>query len=802
MGSKRVKGIVVEIGGNTGPLDKALEGTNKHIGNTQTKLKDVERLLKLDPKNTVLLEQKQKLLAEAVQETEDKLATLNRANEQVADSVKNYDAWKAAYDPIQAEINATSEQLKELKKQQKELSDCGEVDTDAYRAITEAVEKTNRELRDLKKRAKEVSDEFGNPVSPEQYDALQREIVETEHKLQSLTDEAKATEKRMDGLEDAVEDVADAMDEAGSEAATFGDVLKAEAIVAGAEGIVSSLKDVAEETKEYRKIMGSLDVSSESAGYSAEQTEAAYKKLYGVLADDQSAATTLANLQALGLSQADLMKLIDNAVGGWAKYGDSIPIDGLAESVNETVKAGQVTGTFADILNWGAAEGETYGVALRDLSELQAEYDAAVADGSGVSQERIDQLKEMLDSGNAWNEAVKDATTAEDFFNLALQNCSTEAERADLIMQAMSDQGLAAAAEKWTENNASMVEANEASADLQEQMAQLGELIEPIMTRITQAITGALEWFNGLDAGTQNLILTVVLLVAACGPLIGVISGVSGVVTNLSGMDLPGLSAVLGTLKDTVLPALQTAFTTVFQFIAANPVVLLIGAIVALVALIATKGDEIQAILQKADDFLQNIFARDWREVFGPVLGGILNGFFSTLKGIWDNAKKLLDGVIDFVRGVFTGNWERAWKGVRSIFEGIFGALGTIMKTPINAVIGLINKAIGGVNSLISAANKIPGINLGTLSTIPKLATGGEVLRGTALVGEAGPELLTVAGGRTIVQPLTQNNTNRTTHMGGITVNVYGAPGQSEDELADRVADRIQQKVESEEHGL
>jgi hypothetical protein len=146
--------------------------------------------------------------------------------------------------------------------------------------------------------------------------------------------------------------------------------LKAEAIVEGAKGVAEAMRDVSEETKEYRKIMGSLEVSSAAAGYSAEETETAYKKLYGILADDQSTATTVANLQALRLPQEKLLELIDNTVGGWAKYGDSIPIDGLAEAINETAKTGQVTGNFADILNWASLEGETFGVSLKENIEF------------------------------------------------------------------------------------------------------------------------------------------------------------------------------------------------------------------------------------------------------------------------------------------------------------------------------------------------------------------------------------------------------------------------------------------------
>ena len=106
--ANRIAGITVEINGDTTKLSKALEGVNKDIRSTQSQLKDVEKLLKLDPTNTELLTQKQKLLANEVASTKDKLQALKNANEQAARSASNYDAWKAAYDPIQAEIEETN----------------------------------------------------------------------------------------------------------------------------------------------------------------------------------------------------------------------------------------------------------------------------------------------------------------------------------------------------------------------------------------------------------------------------------------------------------------------------------------------------------------------------------------------------------------------------------------------------------------------------------------------------------------------------------------------------------------------
>lgn len=233
------------------------------------------------------------------------------------------------------------------------------------------------------------------------------------------------------------------------------------------------------------------------------------------------------------------------------------------------------------------------------------------------------------------------------------------------------------------------------------------------------------------------------------------------------------------------------------------------AAVVALVVLIATKGDEIQAILQKVDDFLQGIFLMDWTQVFGPGLGDVLNAFFANVKNIWDAVKRIFDGVIDFIRGVFTGDWERAWKGVQNIFGGIFDGLVALAKAPINLVIGILNGAIGGINKLIQGLNKIRfdvpdwvpglggksfGINIGTIGKIPYLAKGGILSRGSAIVGEAGPELLTMMGSRAMVQPLTSQQ--KTTNVGGINMYVYGAPGQDVNKLADIVEARLETKYQ------
>lgn len=644
MATSRIKGITVEIGGDTTGLDKALKGVNQEIRTTSSSLRDVERLLKMDPGNTELLRQKYELLNRQIDQTEDKLESLKNAEKSVQDQMKQ------------------------------------------------------------------------GKVSEDQYNALKREIIATEASLRDLRSRADATDKAIRGIDEkpiedvekAAEDAGEALDDAGKNASNFGDYLKANAVTEGAKALVSAVKDIAEETKEYSKIMGTLETSSEKAGYTAEETTKTFRTLYQVLGDDQTAATTTANLQAIGLSQEDLLKITEQTIGAWAQYGDSIPIDSLAESINETIQAGQVTGTFADVLNW--------------------------------------------------------AGTSEDAFNEKLAAAGSTADRANLVMQEMANQGLQQSYDKWMENNAALAENNDAQAELNEQLAVLGEKILPVMTELVSVVADLLAWFNSLDPQMQTLIVTMVLLAAAIGP---VTSGIMG---------------------------MQAAITA----ISANPIVLAVAVAVAALAILIVYGDEVQDMLEDLDEFLQGVFAKDWTEVFGPILGTALNTFFANVKNTWNLIKTALNGVIDFIRGVFTGDWDRAWNGVLQIFQAIFAYIGNIAKRPLNSVIGMVNGAISGINTLIKGINNLPGVDIPTIGKIPYLAKGGVLSSGSAIVGEAGPEILTMAGNRAIVQPLTNQTTNNTS-LGGITMNIYGAPGQDVRELASIIENELADRIERRE---
>ena len=267
------------------------------------------------------------------------------------------------------------------------------------------------------------------------------------------------------------------------------------------------------------------------------------------------------------------------------------------------------------------------------------------------------------------------------------------------------------------------------------------------------ALTGLASAIGAIGVAFKKLNLGTIL------PAIG--TAIKTHMTKIGIVISGALSSISGVVS-TVLSGIKIAVSAATSFIMANPIVLIIAAIVALVALIATKGDEIKAILNKVSNWLKSVFCKDWREVFGNTIGTVLNGFVKIVGDIMGNAKKMLNGIIDFIRGVFTGNWKRAWQGIKDIFSGAFGGLKSVARAPINGIIALINGALSaitsGINAVKRALNKIsvdipswvPGFggkkfgfnfSMSSAPRIPMLANGGIATRSTiANIGEAGRE--------------------------------------------------------------
>ncbi|MDU1314702.1 MAG: hypothetical protein E6940_11655, partial [Clostridium septicum] len=165
--------------------------------------------------------------------------------------------------------------------------------------------------------------------------------------------------------------------------------------------------------------------------------------------------------------------------------------------------------------------------------------------------------------------------------------------------------------------------------------------------------------------------------------------------------------------------------------------------------------EELGKFIMKATNFVLEL----WNNFFGPIVNFLVDIlspiFISTFNLIVDSIGtavgvisdiirallRTFGGLIDFISGVFSGNWSRAWQGIVDIFGGIFDGLIGIVKWPLNIIIDMINSAISGINSMIRTINKVPGVNISSVPNIPKLAKGGIVDSATiAMIGEAGKE--------------------------------------------------------------
>lgn len=644
-GSSRVKGITIEIGGNTKGLDTALRKVNKTVNETQEQLKDVQKLLKLDPGNTELLRQKQQLLSKAVGETSQRLETLKKAADQANDALARGD------------------------------------------------------------------------ISQEQYDSLRREIIATEDSLDSLKEAAEQSNVALEKIGATADKVASGAQKVADATAGI-----SRAAQAGLAAAATATVKIVDSYADYEQLIGGVETLFKGdAKTLVNYANNAYKTA-GLSANAymETATGFAASLvSSLGGDTKKAVDMADMAITDMADNANKMGSD--IQSIQNAYQGfAKQNYTMLDNLKLG------FGGTKEEMQRLLEEAEAL----SGVHYD-IGNYADIVNAIHViQTEMGITGTTAKEAEGTISGSISAFKASVSNLLAGMGDAN--ADVGQLTDN---VVEAFKTMA---------GSVI-PILQNIWDHLPGGAKFALGGLA-----------VVAAISPIASAVSNISGAVGNLT----------------TIIPKIGTAFSSVASFVAANPIVLIIAAIVALVALIATKGDEIQALLQKLDDWLQGVFAKDWTEVFGPVLGEQLNGFFASVKNIWDSIKQVFDGVIDFIRGVFTGDWQRAWEGVKEIFRGTFNAFASIAKVPINSVIALLNGAINGINMMIDALNsisfKIPdwvpllggksfGLHLAHVGSIPYLAKGGILSRGSAVVGEAGPELLTLTGGKAMVQPLGGN---------------------------------------------
>ena len=806
--AENVKGIVVEIGGDTKGLSKAISSLNSEIRGTQSELNKVNRLLKLDPTNIDLLKQKEKLLGEQIKNTENKVESLRNAK----------------------------------KKADQEMADGTEINQKQYRELVRELTSAELKLKDLQAEASksraalaqvsavtgEIAEKSGNiakKFAPASLAfagagvAATKAAVEFESAFAGVEKTVDGTTEQLSALRQGILDMAEEIPASTTEIAAVAEA-------AGQLGIAT------DDVLDFTQVMIDLGEATNLSADEAASALAKFANITGTTADEYSKlGSTIVDLgNNFATTERDIVEMATRLASAGTVAGlseqDILALSTAMSSVGINAEAGgtAMTQTMTAISKAVSAGGDD----LETFAKVAGVSASEFADMWG--NEPIDAISAFIGGLGKMNENGEDTISVLDELGLSGIRQSNML-RALALASNVLDDAVTTANTAWDENIALSNEASKRYATTESQMKilrnglnnlaiSIGDILLPIINKIVAGLQNAIDWFSNLDDGVKKTILIVGGLIAAISPVAGIISGIAGAMSKLTGTVIPalieaatkmgpiittvvegissGIGAAIGFITETAIPAVMSAVSSAFTFITgtvipgivtgittavnfliANPIVLIISAIVGLVALIATKGDEIQAILQRVDDFLQGVFTTDWSESFG-VLGEILNFFFSTVKSIWDSIKSVFDGIIDFVRGVFTGDWERAWKGVQEIFNGIFTALVAIAKAPLNGIIALINMVIDAINWMINGLNKIHfdvpdwvpvlggkslGFNIPTIGKIAYLAKGGILSSGSAIVGEAGPELLTMAGGRAHVMPL-----NGDAGRGGITI--------------------------------
>lgn len=424
MAGKRIQGITIEIGGETTKLQSALKAVDGQLSKTQSSLNDVNRLLKLDPSNTELLSQKQKLLESAVKDTTERLKVLRDASEKAAATAGNYDAWKAAYDPIQKEIDETKEKLKELKQRQAEMKNAGDVDTEAFKQLQAEIKETNNRMKELKTSQEKVNEEFGNPISPEKFDSLQREIAETEIKLSGLKSEIKQLDDTngIQGLSDDLKGVKTAAGEAGDGLGKIADATTVSALADTAEilGEVSEkLQEVGEAAYETyaeiegatTKVSGYFGETGEAAEKSAKTIKDVYESGLGESMDSVADAVINVKKQLGDLSDTELNNITQQAIILDETFG--VDMNESLRGANALMKHfGMDAQTAMDYIVTGTQKGLDK---TNELGDNLAEYSGKFAEAGYSAEEYFQLLNNGLDGGaynlDKVNDAINEVTT-------------------------------------------------------------------------------------------------------------------------------------------------------------------------------------------------------------------------------------------------------------------------------------------------------------------------------------------------------------------------------------------------------
>lgn len=710
--ASRIKGITVEIGGDTTGLQNALKQVNSSIKSTQSALKDVNKLLKLDPTNTELLSQKQKLLKDAISATSEKLQSLKTAQEQAKAQLENGTLGQDKYDALQREIVETEQELQRL---QQEAINSNETLC--------KIETAGQKFQTVGNTITGVGQKF-LPVTAA-VGALGTTAVKTTADFDSSMSQVQAT---MGITKDSMSDLN------GASVNTM-DALRDLAKQMGAETAFSA--------SECADAMNYLAL----AGY---DTQEIYDTLPTVLnlaaagdIDLASASDMVTDaMSALGMETSEADTMVDQMAKtasltntSVAQLGEGILTIGATA---RTVKGGtaELNTALGILANNGikSAEGGTH---LRNvILSLQNPTDKAAAqmDALGVSvydsEGNMRSLNDILGDLNT----SMDGMTAQEKSNIIGQIfnktdlsavnalLANTGDTWDSLQQSIADSGGAAQQMADTQLDNLSGQLTLLKSALEGLAISFGEILMPAVRAMVEKVQAFVDKLNSLDDAQKQTVVKIALIAAAIGPLLialgKTISTVGSVMTGFSvltkGVAKLGVKLAGSTGSVTSLGSALGAV--------AGPVL----AVVAIVAVLAAAFKHLWDTNEKFRNAITGIWEgiAEWFAAFGDAVTQRLNalGFdfqniVDVLKAVWEGFCQMLapvfetafsvistvlgtvldgiTGLLDVFIGLFTGNWSQLWTGVKEIFSGIWNGITGVFSAALSMIQGIADAVLG-----------------------------------------------------------------------------------------------------------
>ena len=668
--ANRIKGITVEIGGDTTKLQTALKGVNSSIRDTQSQLKDVEKLLKLDPGNTELLAQKHRLLGEAVAGTKEKLETLKTAAEQANTALANGEITQDQYDALQREIIETENNLRDLER----LAGQSAVALQKIAATGEKLKTVGDNISSAGQKLLPVTAGVT---------ALGTAAVSTAANFESSMSQVQATM----GI------TKDAMSTVNGESVNTMDTLSALAKKMGSETAFSA--------SECAEALNYLAL----AGYDTQQmcdTLPTVLNLAAAGGIDLAAASDMVTdaMSALGMGVDEAGTMVDQMAKtasttntSVAQLGEGILTIGATA---KTVKGGTAElNTALGILANNGIKGAEGGTHLRNvILSLQNPTDKAAAcmeqlgldvyDSEGNMRSLNDILGDLNTSMDGMTAAEKSNIIGQIFnktdlssVNALLANTGTTW---DDLQQSIIDSGGAAQQMADTQLDNLQGQITILKSALEGLAISFGELLLPAIKMIVGWVQKFVDWLNGMDEGTKKVVTTIALLAAALGPVLIVIGKVVSAVGTIMTI-VPKVAGVINTVK--------TAFAALNTTMLANPIFLIIAAITALVAAFIYLWNTNEDFRQFWINLWENV-----KEVAIAVWEAIKNFFTAAWEAISSTAQAVWNGIKDFFSGL--------WEGIKTIFSTVVEVIKTIITTYFNIYKTIITTVLNAIKTVFT----------------------------------------------------------------------------------------------------